>query len=147
MKTMTDEFMLWWEKTGCLTRSGGGDYERTFAFEAWRTQATRITELEAQLADAKKDAERYQWLCDKGYSYHGAMAGTGSMSICRGPYIILEPPSHNNFSKMVLGKLATDVIIDAAISKESQLKALTELVQEGQELGDYSAIQAEGKQA
>lgn len=42
---------------------------------------------------------------------------TGSMSICRGTYILLNPPSHNNFSKMVLGKAAADAIIDAAIAE------------------------------
>lgn len=31
-----NEFMDWWEKHGQYVRSGGGDYERTFAFEAWR---------------------------------------------------------------------------------------------------------------
>ena len=31
-----DEFSEWWEKEGCLVRSGGGDRERTFAFAAFR---------------------------------------------------------------------------------------------------------------
>lgn len=31
-----DEFMKWWEDHGQYVRSGGGDYERTFAFQAWR---------------------------------------------------------------------------------------------------------------
>lgn len=31
-----DEFMTWWEDHGQYVRSGGGDYERTFAFQAWR---------------------------------------------------------------------------------------------------------------
>lgn len=30
------EFMTWWEEHGQYCRSGGGDYERTFAFQAWR---------------------------------------------------------------------------------------------------------------
>ena len=76
-----------------------------------------VNNLKAQLAAVRKDAARYQWLCDKGYNYHGAMAGSGSMSICRGPYILLEPPSHNKFSNMVLGKSSADVIIDAAIGE------------------------------
>jgi hypothetical protein len=78
-----------------------------------REAAQRLRELE-------KDAVRYRWLCDKGHSYHGAVAGTGSMSICRGPYILLELPSHNKFSNMILTKQAADVIIDKAISEEAQ---------------------------
>ena len=31
-----DEFSEWWEKEGCIVRSGGGDRERTFAFAAFR---------------------------------------------------------------------------------------------------------------
>ena len=31
-----DEFSEWWEKEGCLVRSGGGDRERTFAFAAYK---------------------------------------------------------------------------------------------------------------
>ena len=31
-----EEFMAWWESEGQYARSGGGDYERTFAFQAWR---------------------------------------------------------------------------------------------------------------
>lgn len=34
------DFETWWEDTGSLCRSGGGDYERTFAFRAWE-EATR----------------------------------------------------------------------------------------------------------
>ena len=89
--------------------------DRRNVFEAGFNRAW--AHLQAQLEAAKKDAERYQWLCDKGYNYHGAMAGSGSMSICRGPYILLEPPSHNKFSNMILGKQAADLVIDAAIAK------------------------------
>jgi hypothetical protein len=91
------------------TLENGSIYDAGFT-DAYRTQTAKIEELE-------KDAVRYQWLCDKGHSYHGAMAGTGSMSICRGPYILLEPPSHNKFSNMILTKQAADVIIDKAISE------------------------------
>lgn len=31
-----DEFQVWWEEEGQYVRSGGGAYERTFAFQAWR---------------------------------------------------------------------------------------------------------------
>jgi hypothetical protein len=37
-----DEFFAWWESDGQYVRSGGGDYERTFAFEAWRHLYPRI---------------------------------------------------------------------------------------------------------
>jgi hypothetical protein len=81
-----------------------------------------IADFEAMKLEAealRKDAARYQWICDKGYNYHGAMAGSGSMSICRGPYILLEPPSHNKFSNMILTKQAANAIIDAAIAGEA----------------------------
>ncbi|MCD1628510.1 hypothetical protein [Marinobacter shengliensis] len=31
-----DQFQKWWDEHGQFVRSGGGNYERTFAFEAWR---------------------------------------------------------------------------------------------------------------
>jgi len=35
-KVFQDEFQAWWEDHGQYCRAGGGDYERTFAFQAWR---------------------------------------------------------------------------------------------------------------
>ncbi|WP_437880868.1 hypothetical protein [Pseudomonas sp. LRF_L74] len=32
----TEQFMAWWESEGQYCRSGGGNYERVFAFQAWR---------------------------------------------------------------------------------------------------------------
>ena len=31
-----DEFELWWNETGQFVSAGGGAYEKSFAFEAWR---------------------------------------------------------------------------------------------------------------
>lgn len=31
-----DDFEVWWEAEGKFCRAGGGDYEKTFAFQAWR---------------------------------------------------------------------------------------------------------------
>lgn len=50
------EFQTWWEDHGQFCRSGGGDYERTFAFQAWRhlypmllqARATRPAQTEQQ---------------------------------------------------------------------------------------------------
>lgn len=39
----SDEFAKWWEDHGQFVRAGGGNYERTFAFEAWRHLYPRIT--------------------------------------------------------------------------------------------------------
>ena len=105
----------WWE-TESGASFGHGKLIEAQGYEAGLL--AKITELESQVDALRKDAKRYQWLCDKGYNYHGAMAGSGSMSICRGPYIRLEPPSVNNFSNMILGKPAADAIIDAAIKGE-----------------------------
>jgi hypothetical protein len=53
-----DEFMTWWEKHGQFCRAGGGDYERTFAFQAWRHLIPRHRRLIAeQLERERKLAE------------------------------------------------------------------------------------------
>lgn len=36
------EFMTWWEEHGQYCRAGGGNYERSFAFEAWRHLYPRL---------------------------------------------------------------------------------------------------------
>ncbi len=41
------EFMTWWEKHGQYCRSGGGDYERSFAFEAWRHLYPKLMQARA----------------------------------------------------------------------------------------------------
>ena len=37
-----EEFSEWWQEEGQYVRSGGGEYERIFAFEAWRHLYPRI---------------------------------------------------------------------------------------------------------
>lgn len=44
------EFMTWWEEEGKFCRSGGGDYERTFAFQAWRHLYPQLMAPRAALA-------------------------------------------------------------------------------------------------
>ncbi|MFK8398120.1 hypothetical protein M2D07_006365 [Pseudomonas sp. BGr12] len=44
------EFMTWWEEDGQYCRSGGGDYERTFAFQAWRHLYPQLMAAHAALA-------------------------------------------------------------------------------------------------
>ncbi|OBY90490.1 hypothetical protein A6723_019460 [Pseudomonas sp. AU11447] len=44
------EFMTWWEDDGQFCRSGGGDYERTFAFQAWRHLYPQLIQARAALA-------------------------------------------------------------------------------------------------
>ncbi|WP_430293044.1 hypothetical protein [Pseudomonas sp. B1-22] len=44
------EFMTWWEEHGQYCRSGGGDYERTFAFQAWRHLYPQLMAARAALA-------------------------------------------------------------------------------------------------
>lgn len=53
------EFMTWWEEHGQYCRSGGGDYERTFAFQAWR-------HLYPKLMQVRADVER---ICEKVRSF------------------------------------------------------------------------------
>jgi hypothetical protein len=45
-----DEFQVWWEDHGQFCRAGGGDYERTFAFQAWRHLYPMLMQARAQFA-------------------------------------------------------------------------------------------------
>lgn len=36
------DFEVWWDKEGQYGRSGGGDYEKTFAFNAWVEVTSRV---------------------------------------------------------------------------------------------------------
>lgn len=44
-----DAFEAWWQAEGQYGRSGGGDYEKTFAFNAW--QASRKAALSESIAE------------------------------------------------------------------------------------------------
>lgn len=44
------EFQEWWEEHGIYCRSGGGDYERTFAFQAWRHLYPQLLAARAAMA-------------------------------------------------------------------------------------------------
>lgn len=43
------DFESWWEKHGQYGRAGGGQYEKTFAYNAWREQAERVRVLREAL--------------------------------------------------------------------------------------------------
>lgn len=45
---MTNDFEQWWEKHGQFCRSGGGTYEKTFAFRAWEA-AEKAERVAAEL--------------------------------------------------------------------------------------------------
>jgi hypothetical protein len=45
------EFNAWWEQQGQFCRAGGGDYERTFAFEAWRYLHPQLMKLQKVTAE------------------------------------------------------------------------------------------------
>ncbi|WP_242015447.1 hypothetical protein [Pseudomonas nitroreducens] len=45
------EFAVWWEEEGQFCRAGGGDYERTFAFQAWRHLYPQLMQTRAALAE------------------------------------------------------------------------------------------------
>jgi len=45
------EFSAWWEQHGQFCRSGGGEYERTFAFEAWRHLYPKLMKLQKVAAE------------------------------------------------------------------------------------------------
>ena len=74
-----DEFMKWWEDEGQYVRSGGGDCERTFAFQAWRHlmpavlayRATAATPAAQDLSGLLDILERVR-LSDDQQARHGA---------------------------------------------------------------------------
>ncbi|WP_114969394.1 hypothetical protein [Rhodoferax ferrireducens] len=43
------EFEAWWQTDGQYSRAGGGDYEKTFAFNAW--QASRKAERDEIISE------------------------------------------------------------------------------------------------
>lgn len=45
-------FEEWWESHGKLCRSGGGEYEKTFAFRAWEAA---IAEYESSIRKMKEE--------------------------------------------------------------------------------------------
>lgn len=49
-------FAEWWEEEGQYCRAGGGDYERTFAFQAWRHLYPLLLQDRAALAQPSPDA-------------------------------------------------------------------------------------------
>lgn len=76
-----------------------------------------LTEEEHQrlLADSK----RYIWLINEGHKYTAAFSGTATMSISRGPYIIVSPPSNNQFSSIVVNaKPFADELIDRCMDQQ-----------------------------
>lgn len=44
------EFEEWWESDGKYCRAGGGDYERTFAHEAWQAASATLAQQPAAVA-------------------------------------------------------------------------------------------------
>ena len=46
-------FEAWWEEHGQYGRAGGGEYEKTFAYNAWVSQAERIRVLREALLVAQ----------------------------------------------------------------------------------------------
>ena len=89
MKQLTDEardaqFEAWWESSGQFCRSGGGAYEKTFAYTAWLAAldaAQPVPEVNAMLAEALDAALVYvahmghgtpQHMCPKGVTLFDA---------------------------------------------------------------------------
>ena len=89
------------------------------ALKAIAEYDTENESLKARIKELEKNDARYRWLCEKGPSYHGAMIGSGSMSISRGPYIYLERPANNRFSNVILNKEMADAFIDVAMGEKA----------------------------
>ncbi|WP_311061462.1 hypothetical protein [Pseudomonas aeruginosa] len=51
-------FAQWWEDEGQHCRAGGGDYERTFAFQAWRHLYPQLLQARAVLAQHSSVVEQ-----------------------------------------------------------------------------------------
>ena len=66
MKQLTDEardaqFEAWWESSGQFCRSGGGAYEKTFAYTAWLAalDTAQPVQVNAMLVEALEQAKRW----------------------------------------------------------------------------------------
>ncbi|MFU6981664.1 Lar family restriction alleviation protein [Pseudomonas aeruginosa] len=75
-KVFRDEFMVWWEDHGQFCRAGGGDYERTFAFQAWRHLYPMLMQ-----ARATRPAQTEQPPEQSGPFAVAAMSGGGKFTI------------------------------------------------------------------
>ncbi|HCF6372860.1 TPA: hypothetical protein NIH98_001843 [Pseudomonas aeruginosa] len=61
-------FAEWWEEEGQYCRAGGGDYERTFAFQAWRHLYPLLLQARAALAQSSQsqyEASFEEWLANE----------------------------------------------------------------------------------
>ncbi|WP_028451889.1 hypothetical protein [Chitinilyticum aquatile] len=69
-------FAAWWEDHGQFVRSGGGKYERFFAFEAWRYLYPQLISARAALAQSA-DAARLNEIADEYYTLEPFSSPTG----------------------------------------------------------------------
>ncbi|MFU7257610.1 hypothetical protein ACM742_07695 [Pseudomonas aeruginosa] len=53
-------FAEWWEEEGQYCRAGGGDYERTFAFQAWRHLYPLLLQARAALAHDEQEQAAHE---------------------------------------------------------------------------------------
>ena len=64
-----DEFAAWWESDGQYVRAGGGGYERSFAFEAWRHLIPKLAQhsriVAAKDAEIARLREAHDDMCQK----------------------------------------------------------------------------------
>ncbi|HGT3090072.1 TPA: hypothetical protein ACM2XW_001358 [Pseudomonas aeruginosa] len=75
-------FAEWWEEEGQYCRAGGGDYERTFAFQAWRHLYPLL--LQARAALAHRTPEVCSECSDTGKVYDESGDGPWSCYACTG---------------------------------------------------------------
>lgn len=52
------EFAAWWEEHGQFCRAGGGTYEQSFAFEAWRHLYPKLVKLQKVAAEQQPDVTK-----------------------------------------------------------------------------------------
>jgi len=50
-EAMRAAFEAWWETNGQFGRAGGGEYEKTFAFNAWQAATLAERERAAKVCD------------------------------------------------------------------------------------------------
>lgn len=67
-KVWAEQFEQWWDNEGQYHRAGGGDYERTFAWEAWLnreqvkgTEINRLKSLAHNALDSSKRASAIEY--------------------------------------------------------------------------------------
>lgn len=102
------EFEEWWQERGQFCRAGGGDYEKTFAFAAWRRQA--------------RGRDWYKQRCDLLQQWQSKMRDPERMIVCD---ILANGQTLPDEARYALPEAIKDVLTAIVSRSDAELLALT----------------------